>query len=229
MEIIKCNHEPQWSNMYILKEGSHAVLIDPCRGSGMDSADIDVVNGCRVDYILLTHEHYDHISGVNYWKDITGAKVVCSGACSCGLTDPSINLSSIFQQFCAIQSVRDIDLAAIQNVDYVCQADITYESNYELQWEGNSIEFFVLPGHSAGSSGILANNLFLFAGDSLLRDYPVTGCFVGSSGADWQKISLPQLKRLPKNLHVYPGHFEDFALQDYRFWDEGKFRRERRR
>lgn len=86
-----------------------------------------------------------------------------------------------------------------------------------------------MPGHSAGSSGILADNLFLFAGDSLLRDYPVTGCFVGSSGADWQKISLPQLKRLPKNLHVYPGHFEDFYLHDYRFWDEGKFRRERRR
>lgn len=224
MEIIKCDHAPQWGNMYILREGSRIILIDPCI-----IGDTDAIGGCRVDYILLTHEHYDHISGVNYWKEKTGAKVICSEACSRGLADPAVNLSRTFQQFCAIQSVRDIDLAAIQNVDYVCQADVTYEKDYELQWEGNVIEFFTLPGHSKGGSGILVDNSLLFAGDSLLRDYATAGCFVGSSGTDWQEVSLPRLKLLSENLHVYPGHFEDFLLRDYRFWNEGRFRRERRK
>ena len=224
MEIISCVHAPQWGNMYVLKEGNHGILIDPCI---MDAGEL--FDGYVVDYILLTHEHYDHISGVNYWKNLTGAKVICSTACSLGMAEPKINLSSTFQQFCAIQSVRDIDLAMIENVDYVCQADAVYDECFSMEWEGNTIEFFVLPGHSKGSAGILVNNEVLFSGDSLLKDYPVTGCFIGSSGDDWQNISLPKLRKLPSNLWVYPGHFEGFNLQDYRFWHESKFRRGRKK
>lgn len=224
MEIISCAHEPQWGNMYVLKEENHIILVDPCV---IEAGDI--VAESIVDYIILTHEHYDHISGVNYWKNITGAKVICSSACSHGLSDPHINLSSTFQQFCAIQSVRDIDLSVIENADYVCQADIIYDEPYKLEWEGNTLEFFPLPGHSKGSAGVLINNEVLFAGDSLLKDYPVTGCFIGSSGDDWTNISLPKLKKLPSDVWVYPGHFERFNLQDYRFWHESKFRRGRKK
>lgn len=52
------------SNMYVLEENNHLILIDPC------IIDIRLENK-TVDYIFLTHEHYDHISGV-----ITGKKSV---------------------------------------------------------------------------------------------------------------------------------------------------------
>lgn len=177
----------------------------------------------------MSHEHYDHISGVNYWTTKTDAKVVASHDCDTGMQNPNINLSKTFQQFCVIQTVRNIDLKKIQNVNYVCKADIVYEHNLEINWHGNDIRFFALPGHSKGSSGILVNEKVLFAGDSLLKDYPVTGCFPGSSKDDWQQISIPKLKMLEGKIHVYPGHFGDFHLKDYRFWDECLFRRTRKK
>lgn len=223
MKIIKCNSEPQWGNMYILQEDNNYILIDP------NVRDIELQKGCQIEYIFLTHEHYDHISGVEYGKKKTNAKVVASKECDIGMQNSGINLSNTFQQFCAIQTVRNIDLKKIQNVDYACNADIVYAQNLEINWHGNNICFFVLPGHSKGSSGILVNDKFLFAGDSLLRDYPVTGCFPGSSKEDWQQISIPKLKMLKDEIHVYPGHFEDFYLRDYRFWDECLFRRTRKK
>ena len=72
MNIIKCKLEPQWGNMYILEENNHYVLIDPC------IIELPFVNASNIDYIFLTHEHYDHVSGVNYWRDQSGASVVCS-------------------------------------------------------------------------------------------------------------------------------------------------------
>lgn len=223
LNIIKCNSEPQWGNMYVLQEDKHCILIDP------NVIDIVWLNECQIEYILLTHEHYDHISGVNYWQNKTNAKVVASHDCDIGMQDPNINLSKTFQQFCAIQTVRNIDLEKIQNVNYTCKADIVYDHNLEINWHGNDIHFFALPGHSKGSSGILVNNKALFAGDSLLKDYPVTGCFPGSSKDDWQQISIPNLKMLEDEIRVYSGHFEDFYLKDYRFWDECLFRRARKK
>ena len=44
------------SNMYVLSEDNHSIMIDPCENYQMKP-------GIRLDNILLTHEHYDHISG----------------------------------------------------------------------------------------------------------------------------------------------------------------------
>ena len=49
------------SNMYVISEAGHAIVIDPFE-------DTTPSEGLTVDCILLTHEHYDHISGVNIWK-----------------------------------------------------------------------------------------------------------------------------------------------------------------
>ena len=124
MNIIKCKLEPQWGNMYILEENNHYILIDPC------IIELPFVNASNIDYIFLTHEHYDHVSGVNYWRDQSGASVVCSILCDKGLRNSNINLSNTFQQFCAIQSIRDIDIANIKNMDYISYADTTYEEHY---------------------------------------------------------------------------------------------------
>ena len=44
------------SNMYILEENRHAIIIDP-------NSDIsDFESSIQYDCDLLTHEHYDHIS-----------------------------------------------------------------------------------------------------------------------------------------------------------------------
>ena len=221
MNITKYIPGQAYANMYVLEENNHLIFIDP------GIVDIDMT-GKTLDYILLTHEHYDHISGVNYWKEMTGVKVVCNEKCAEGIKEPTRNLSYMFKEFCEIQSVRDI-VEPVENLNYSAEADIIFEDTYEIVWQGNEIKIFATPGHSAGSESILVNGEKLFSGDALFKDYPVTGIFPGSSKQDWQEIGLPRLKALPESIMVYPGHFEEFSLSEYVLWEKDVFLRGRRK
>ena len=221
MNITKYIPGQAYANMYVLEENNHLIFIDP------GIVDIDLT-GKTLDYILLTHEHYDHISGVNYWKEKTGAKVVCNEKCAEGIKEPTRNLSFMFKEFCEIQSVRKI-VEPVENLNYSAEADITFEDTYEMVWQGNEIKIFATPGHSAGSESILVKGERLFSGDALFKDYPVTGIFPGSSKQDWQEIGLPRLKALPESIMVYPGHFEEFSLSEYVLWEKDVFLRGRRK
>ena len=89
MEISIFDNNPVHANMYILEHGDRAIIIDP-------SIEECGLTNCSIDFIILTHEHYDHISAVNYWKDKTNAKVIASANCQKRLkTQLGIFLGSI--------------------------------------------------------------------------------------------------------------------------------------
>ena len=63
------------SNCYIIadEETSRALVIDP--GDEPDRI-IDELSGLDVDFIVLTHAHFDHAGAVGELKEATGAKIV---------------------------------------------------------------------------------------------------------------------------------------------------------
>ena len=75
MRIQKIDSGLLHSCMYVVEELDHAIIIDPCLNT-------TAAMGRKVDLLIVTHEHYDHISGVNAWKDLTGAPLLCSSACA---------------------------------------------------------------------------------------------------------------------------------------------------
>ena len=75
MDIEKFESSLLFSNMYLIIEKERAIVINPFQ-------DVKIVNDLKVNRIILTHEHYDHISGVNAWKAETKAKVLCSATCA---------------------------------------------------------------------------------------------------------------------------------------------------
>ena len=95
MEIETIVSDLLKSNMYVIKENGRCILIDPC------------ITDCKIenaDYILLTHEHYDHISGVNYWREKTGAIAIVSKICAEKCADPRKNMSRYYETFCELQT-----------------------------------------------------------------------------------------------------------------------------
>ena len=221
MKAIKYNRSSAYANMYVLEEDNHLIIVDPCE------MDIDTKEKV-VDYIFLTHEHYDHISGVDFWRAKTNAKVLCSKQCGENIREPRINLSYMFKEFCELQTVREIT-DPVENVEYVTCADITFEDTGTVEWCGNELKMFTTPGHSAGSSSLLVNGKMLFSGDTLFRDYPVVGMFPGSCKDDWKEISVPRFRNLSGDIKVCPGHFDSFLLRDYNLWDKGLFLKGRRK
>lgn len=196
------------SNMYLVVEGSHAVVIDPYE-------DVTLAAGLIIDWILITHEHYDHISGVNVWKKARDAPVLCSRTCALNIQDPKRNMSYYFREFCELQSWIKLEDIPPYDPNYSCKADKTFENEMTFGWMGHEWRLFELPGHSMGSTGIVFDGSCFFSGDSLLENKETALRLPGGSMKKWNEVSLPRLKQLPPWIRVYPGHFRDFAYHGY--------------
>lgn len=194
------------SNMYVIVEDNHAVVIDPFD-------DITPGKDLVVDYILLTHEHYDHISGVNAWREGSDAIVLCSKVCSDHIKDPRKNFAKYFKDFCEIQTWVVLDSVPSSDPDYSCKADQTFVDNMSFRWKGHDFELFEIPGHSLGSIGIIIDRYYFFSGDSLMENYEIELRMPGGSRKKWREIGEPRMARIPDGIMVYPGHFDEFVYK----------------
>ncbi|GAB6171539.1 MBL fold metallo-hydrolase [Paradesulfitobacterium aromaticivorans] len=144
----------------------------------------------KVEYILLTHGHADHIGAVDELKELLGAKVGIHSADADMLTDERQNLSSYFAPVIKMQP-----------------ADMLLHDGQELKVGDEKITVLTTPGHSRGSVSFLTAD-GVISGDTL---------FAGSIGrTDFPGGSLEQLLQgveqkllvLPDDTPVYPGHGE---------------------
>lgn len=163
MEIKRFESDMMASNMYLLSENGHAVVIDPCRDTSPGS-------GLKTDALILTHEHYDHISGVNAWKDAYGAPVICSRACAVNIGTSRKNMSRYFEAFSQMQTYARQDEHVSIEKNYCCTAEFTFDDQMQFYWQDNFFELFALPGHSDGSIGIMVNRCISFPETACLRN-----------------------------------------------------------
>lgn len=195
-------------------ESNRAIIVDAYESE--DQAVWLKKNGICVDYVILTHEHYDHISGVNWIKNRLKVPVCCSKDCDEGLKNPRINGSHYFEASSMMQSWMP-NQKRIHIEDYVCRADVTFEKSYTLNWIGHRIEMKSTPGHSKGSICINVDGKLLFPGDTMFLDFETTTGFPGGSKNELSSITKPYLKTLPKDILVFPGHFTPFIMKNYKF------------
>lgn len=205
MEIRRYDSGLLASNMFVIVENGHAVVIDPAR-------DLSPGEGLTVDLLLVTHEHYDHISGVNAWKEAFGAPLLCSEACAERLPDPKKNQARFFDALCRIQSWIKLDSIPEIESEYICEADRTFRDEMVFTWQGHSIRLLEIPGHSPGSIGIFVDDVHFFSGDSLLENMETELRFPGGSRRQWAEIGEVRVRAVPKGSTVWPGHFESFVL-----------------
>lgn len=205
MTIDRFNSGLLNSSMYVISENGHAIVIDPCLNT-------EPANALNTDYILITHEHYDHIFGVNAWKEKTGAPLVCSEICAQRIKDPKKNQARHFDSFCKIQTLSDAWDLSFFNPAYSCEADSTFTGSIELVWQGHTVKIMEIPGHSPGSMGIWIDELF-FSGDSLLEGKEIELRFPGGSKKQWEEYGKKIIDAIPEGTMVYPGHYGEFELR----------------
>ena len=193
------------SSMYVVSESGHAIVIDPC-------LNIDAADKFIIDYLFVTHEHYDHIFGVNKWKERTGAPLVCSKVCAERIKDSKKNQARHFDSFCEIQSFSTQWDSALFDLGFFCDADITFENEKRIEWQEHRIGLIEIPGHSPGSVGIWIDNMF-FSGDSLLEGKEIELRFPGGSRKQWEETGKGIIDGIPDGTMIYPGHFDVFALK----------------
>lgn len=203
MEIRKYESGLLSSNMYVIVEENHAIVIDPFE-------DTEPAKGLIVDRIILTHEHYDHISGVNIWKEATGAPVLCSEICAMNIQNPKKNLANHFKEFCELQTWVELDEIPPSDPDYACSSDETFSDSLEFSWQGHAFRLFEIPGHSMGSIGIMLDEKEFFSGDSLIENCEIDPRMPGGSRKKWKEIGSKRVDDVPAGTRVWPGHFDSF-------------------
>lgn len=212
MVLVEGIHNPPIDEVsYILYDNNHhALIIDPFDIKLIvERLCILLVNP---EYIILTHEHYDHIGAVNELSGLFGCDVVASKKCEQLLKDPRKNMSSYFG---ALVTLHDPSITCYKDCEYIVDnVEVTFEKHYELSWHQHEICLDEAPGHSDGSIVVTVDNHILFSGDSLFKDRRIKLRNYGKSLSDYNEITLPFLRNLPKDLYVYPGHGNPFAIKD---------------
>ena len=193
------------SNMYLIVEGDHAVVIDPFE-------DIVPAKGLTIDYIFLTHEHYDHISGVNDWKEAMHPIVVCSKTCAANIQNPKKNLASHFKEFCELQTWIHLDKIPASDPYYFCRADTTFDDEVKIKWQGHEFHLTEIPGHSPGSIRIMLDGTDYFSGDSLMKNCEIELRLPGGSRKKWKEPGSKRIEKIPQGTRIWPGHFDGFIL-----------------
>ncbi len=208
MYSITAVHNPPIDEVtYILSEEGKrgCLLIDP-----YDISRIEVKIGefGRPEWLLLTHEHYDHIAAVNQLVEKYHCKVAASKVCAEQIQDPRKNMSAYYD---ALMELHDTALEKRTQLYSIDTVNFMFEGSAVFQWKDLTFELVEVRGHSPGSICIRFENN-VFTGDVLLRDTEVITRFPGGSKKEYLKITKPYLFSLPPDLQVYPGHGDPFVL-----------------
>ena len=182
MKVKRMQVGPIGTNCYLLEDDQtgKAAVIDP--GEEADRILEQVkADHMDVEYILLTHGHYDHTTAVSaLHRALPGAKIYIHAADANGAGSRLFPLAG---------QVKELNF---------------YDEGDTLPLGGLTIHVLHTPGHSKGSVTLLVGDV-LFTGDTLFAG----SCGrTDLAGGSYEEImsSLARLGRLEGDYHVCPGH-----------------------
>ena len=170
-------------NCYLIKNGNIGILIDP----GIDTEKIlKETEDIDINYILLTHCHFDNVYSCNYMEK----NIVGSENCSENLKNSSIVLGEI--------SVKN-------------GCDIILKDGEERDFDGIKVKCIYTPGHTNGCVCYLIENN-LFSGDTLFKR-SIGRCDLPTGNMEEIENSIRNIiYKLDENITVYPGHGDETTI-----------------
>lgn len=199
MEVKCLPLGPVAANCYIISDGAgNGAVVDPGEyNSGLEIA-IKNAGINNLQYILCTHGHFDHISGVAQLKEkYPQATVVCGAEDAPALSSPALSLAEVF------------------GLPFnPCLADKIVKNGDRLSVGGLNVKVIGAPGHSLG--GVVyyfPEENVMFTGDTLFkRSIGRTDLY----GGDYSVLlkTLEKFKNYPAETVIYSGHGEKTTI-DY--------------
>lgn len=190
------------SNCYIIytDQNNACIIVDPGIEEPIELLRFLDSNDLYPEYIVLTHEHFDHIWGVNRLKEKYGMQLISNRNCGERIIDKKKNLSLFYNQkgFTTYPS------------------DIFIDEMPTLYWNDNEISFIQTPGHSLGSICFLVKDL-LFTGDTVILNEKTVVKLPGANKADLL-ASISLLAKL-KYSKIYSGHGESFFKEEFNIFN----------
>jgi hydroxyacylglutathione hydrolase len=199
--VSRVVNRPVNSNSFVIYQAgsSNCIIVDPGTNDCAELLDFLIDHNLIPEYIFLTHEHFDHLWGVNRLKDTFGCRTVCSKDCAEKIVNRKKNMSVFYDQ------------VGFQTYE----ADILLEDIcYSLTWNNKEFRFLDTPGHTTASVCISVEDK-LFTGDTIIKHHKTVIKFPGGSKVGLMN-SLDSLFLMfrHRNITVYPGHGESFLFDE---------------
>ncbi len=187
------------TNMYLLINNKKGVIIDP----GFIDAEADVLikeikSECQeISAVLLTHGHYDHISGCAIIKQQFNSKIYCHKLEEDKINDSEKSGAGLFPS--GKNPIFGID-------NYLHDGE-------KIELIGLTLKIIHTPGHTCGGISILLGNV-LFSGDTIFKSSIGKADLYDSSYDDEiSSIKNKILTLLPETI-IYPGHGPETTVKD---------------
>lgn len=190
MKIKKISDGLFLTNSYIIIDKEKCIIIDP----GFSGKKIkEEVKDLKIEYILLTHGHLDHINDVYMFNCpiyIHEKDLICFKDLS-------------FSGYYSFNMRPNFDLSKLKVNTFSNDSEFTL-NNYKLK-------VIQTPGHTKGSVCFLLDDI-LFSGDTLFKDSIGRTDLPGGSMIDIRKSILYLLNKLSNNVKIYPGHGDNTTI-----------------
>lgn len=203
MRIQHFFHEPTATLTYVVDDGRTGVVIDPVRDfdprnarTGWQSAEavaawIDAQR-LAIPYVIDTHAHADHLTGLPFFRQRYGAQAVTGSRIG--------EIQRAFRTFYNLPADFPVDGS---------QFDLLLDEGDELAAGTLRIRALHTPGHTPAHMSWMVGDA-VFAGDTLfMPDY-------GTARCDFPGGSAPQLYASIQRLYTLPDATRLFMCHDYR-------------
>ena len=184
------------TNCYFIyqEDKKRAIVVDPA-DQGRKIYEALLRNGIRVEAILLTHGHFDHIWGTGELRESAGVKLYALDAEKKVCEDSHNNVSDMTGR------------------PYTVTPDEYLKDRQEMTLAGIHFQVIATPGHTIGSccyyfpeAGFLVSGDTLFAESVGMTDFPT-----GSMSSIVRSIK-EKLYVLPGETKVYTGHGDSTTI-----------------
>ncbi len=196
-----------WTNCYLIwDDDNEGFVVDP-GGPANEVVDFIKEHKIKLDMILLTHGHNDHIAGVEYLRGIAAKGVAIHEEDAGCLEAPSLNLSTMMGE---AVSVKKADIL-LHGGDRLAVGELTLDRRHTPGHTPGGITVFV----SDGGETIILSGDTLFARSIGRSDLP---------GGDEDALleSLKKFEEYPYSMRVLRGHGPETTIGDERahnpFW-----------
>lgn len=180
------------TNTYIVENNGVAFVID-VGGNAQEIADAISGLGARLDGILLTHAHFDHIGGV--------AELLRIAPQDEGRT-PAVFMHKADAHM--IGSYKNLAFSMGETVERFTP-DVLLEGGEVITVAGLKVRVIHTPGHTAGGVCYVVGDK-IFSGDTLFRDAFGRTDFPSGSFKELKNSIVNKLFNLKGEYDIYTGH-----------------------
>jgi len=199
---IKSFYEPAsgtWTHLLADPASKTAAVIDPVLVynpvSGMtDSGFIQQVldaadqGGYRIEWVLETHAHADHLTAADLIRQTSGARIACSrGICA------------VQENFVKVFNMKDVPTDGSQFDRLLAEGDVIALGSLEIR-------VMETPGHTGDSISYLVGDA-VFIGDTLFApSFGTARCDFPGGNAEQLYVSISRLYELPGTSRLFLCH-----------------------